>query len=67
MQLIFFLIYPHTEEKHDGTNLVLEVTRRCNIRCGHCLRGDVLNLDMPNELIERLLSMTDTIGSVTFI
>lgn len=47
-------------------NLILEITRRCNMRCGHCLRGDAQNLDMPDEVIDRLLELADEIGSVTF-
>ena len=47
-------------------SLVLEVTRRCNMQCGHCLRGDAQNLDMSDEIIDRLLNMTDVIGEVTF-
>ena len=27
-------------------SLVIEVTRRCNMRCEHCLRGDAQNLDI---------------------
>lgn len=47
-------------------NLILEVTRRCNMKCGHCLRGNAQNLDMSDELIDRLLSMANEIESVTF-
>ena len=27
-------------------SLILEVTQRCNLRCGHCLRGEPRNVDM---------------------
>lgn len=50
------------------SNLIIEVTRRCNFECEHCLRGTKQNKDMPNEVIEALLFNNDIedIGSVTF-
>lgn len=30
-------------------NLAIEVTRRCNLKCRHCLRGDAQNLDIDVE------------------
>ena len=32
---------------------VIEVTRRCNMQCRHCLRGDAQNVDISNEIIDR--------------
>lgn len=47
-------------------SLVLEVTRRCNMHCEHCLRGDAQNLDMQKEVVDKLLEQTETIFGVTF-
>lgn len=47
-------------------NLVLEVTRRCNMCCAHCLRGEAQNMDMQKETIDKLLDQTDSISMVTF-
>lgn len=47
-------------------NLTLEVTRRCNMNCAHCLRGDAQNLDMSKEIVDRILEDIESIGSVFF-
>ncbi len=46
--------------------LIIEVTRRCNMACGHCLRGTAQNLDINNEIIEAIVDNTDAPCSVTF-
>lgn len=46
--------------------LVLEITRRCNIQCRHCLRGKAQAKDMTFETMHRALSGVDSIGTVTF-
>lgn len=47
-------------------NLILEVTRRCNMCCRHCLRGDAQNLDMSKEIIDKVLDSFDGFSMVTF-
>ncbi len=47
-------------------SLILEVTRRCNLKCAHCLRGEAQNLDISNETIKALIDSVDGIGNVTF-
>jgi len=47
-------------------NLVIETTRKCNMTCGHCLRGDVENVDMDIKYIKALFKKVDSIGSITF-
>lgn len=47
-------------------SLILEVTRKCNISCDHCLRGEPLNMNLKKEYIDTLLNQTDEIGLVTF-
>lgn len=47
-------------------SLIIEVTRRCNLKCDHCLRGDAQNKDLKLEYIETLFSQINYIGSITF-
>lgn len=35
--------------------LCIEVTRRCNMSCAHCLRGDAQNADMPKAIINKFV------------
>ena len=36
-------------------NLMLEVTRKCNMRCAHCMRGEQQEETMSSDTIQRLL------------
>jgi len=44
---------------------MIELTRRCNIVCDHCLRGQLQNLDVKNEYITELLSNFTHIQNIT--
>lgn len=44
------------------SHLAIEVTRRCNIKCSHCLRGDSQNKDISFEHIDILLDQIESIG-----
>lgn len=47
-------------------SLAIEVTRKCNMCCAHCLRGEAENKDLnPNDL-HQLLDQTSFIGTLTF-
>ena len=46
--------------------LILEVTRRCNMACEHCMRGDAQDMDMDIGLIDKALSSVSDIGCMTF-
>lgn len=37
------------------SSLYIEITRRCNLNCKHCLRGDPMNMDMSKEQIDKIL------------
>lgn len=37
-------------------DLAIETTRRCNLRCGHCMRGESQNIDASNEIIDMILN-----------
>lgn len=46
--------------------LVLEFTRRCNLQCSHCLRGDAEYRDMPEWVMEEILKQVGEIGTLSF-
>lgn len=48
------------------SNLILEITRRCNMRCPHCLRGDAENIDMSPDVMKRTLDVFSDISEITF-
>lgn len=47
-------------------DLALEITRKCNMKCNHCLRGDAENINMTMKTIEPLLSRTMQINTLVF-
>ncbi len=47
-------------------NAMLEITRRCQLKCAHCLRGDAQNLDMSEEIIDAFLEQTAGIECLFF-
>ena len=47
------------------SNLVLETTRRCNMKCEHCLRGPAQSIDMDRQIINRITCDVDYIYSLT--
>lgn len=50
----------------DIYSFVMETTRRCNMKCGHCLRGEPQNKTMSNEYMRLFLSQINYISSITF-
>lgn len=44
----------------------IEVTRKCNMHCNHCLRGDAQNLNIDFSFIEKALSHVKCIQQITF-
>lgn len=47
------------------SNLILEVTRKCNLKCAHCLRGDVQRMTMSNAVIFKAMGWIDSISTLT--
>lgn len=47
-------------------NLIVEVTRKCNMKCEHCLRGNAQRLDMSDEVIAAMFKGVRHVGDVTF-
>lgn len=48
------------------SSLSIELTRRCNLACKHCLKGDPENVDISNEVIDSLIDTVNAIYSVQF-
>lgn len=46
-------------------NLVIEITRRCNMACDHCLRGDSQAKDIDLDHIRTLFKHVDRINTLT--
>lgn len=49
-----------------ATTLIMEVTRRCNMVCAHCLRGNAENMDMTETIVDRTLESISEIQSLVF-
>lgn len=47
-------------------NLCIEVTRKCNMNCAHCLRGESQKMDIDTRHIDKLLENVKSIGNITF-
>ena len=43
-------------------SLAIETTRRCNMKCAHCFRGDTQDVDIDYRHIDDLLDQTEAIG-----
>lgn len=52
------------ERKLTFDGLCIEVTRRCNMLCPHCFRGEQQNIDIDNSYIDELFRKTDIIHSL---
>lgn len=47
-------------------DLIIETTRRCNAKCGHCLRGEAENMDMKPEYLDALFSKLSAVSTLCF-
>lgn len=47
-------------------SLSIEITRRCNMACAHCLRGDARDMDIKPVWLDRLFSQIEEVGCLTF-
>ena len=43
-------------------HLILEITRKCNMSCRHCMRGNAENVSMNCDVIDRIFQDTRYIG-----
>lgn len=53
-----------TDEKLAFLNLQIEITRRCNLQCAHCMKGDAQSVVLEKAVIDKLLDKTVAIGSL---
>ena len=54
---------------YSANSVFIEVTRRCNMCCAHCLRGDAESIDIQEKYIDAFLDSFETgayISSLTF-
>lgn len=62
MQLCDILQYGHnTHGKYAVCTLYIEVTRKCNLACAHCMKGDPQDLDIPYEYVDSVMSQVSII------
>lgn len=54
------------EMKYKFDIVDIEITRKCQIKCKHCCRGDAQNVDMSEEIMEKFISQCDSINYLTF-
>ena len=47
-------------------SVVIEVTRRCNAKCGHCLRGTAEDMVLRSDYVWDMFDKIDRIGSICF-
>lgn len=52
--------------KLEINELMIEVTRRCNMRCSHCLRGEARKEDLNIGLFDEFLDAVASIGCLVF-
>ena len=53
----------------NASTVVIKVTRRCNMCCAHCLRGNGQNLDIKPEYIDKFFDKFRpgaSISSITY-
>lgn len=53
--------------KVELNSLVLEVTRRCNFKCLHCIRGDPQNIDLDPKIFKEFLEVNNITKISQFI
>ena len=53
-------------KKWNAHTVIIEATRRCNMTCEHCLRGEAQNLDMSKMYIDALMCQMGYISEITF-
>lgn len=45
-------------------NIAFEITRKCNMKCQHCMRGDAQNHTISKEVIDKTLDEISVIGNM---
>ena len=52
--------------RYNIDNLVIEITRKCNLKCRHCLRGPARNNNITQDMINKIVSKFKYIDVITF-
>lgn len=52
-------------KKYIYASLTIELTRKCNMKCPHCMRGDAQEITMSKDTIDRLIEDVDMCAYVT--
>lgn len=47
--------------------LVIEITRRCNLKCAHCIQGDAQNITITKEIIDKMFSQVDNVKKIKIV
>jgi hypothetical protein len=47
-----------------ANQLILEITRRCNMQCLHCMRGNAQRLDMTPAIVDRVFSQVESVSGL---
>lgn len=47
-------------------DLVIEVTRKCNLECDHCLRGKAQCIDLNTDYVSKLFDQVDCVSTIVF-
>ena len=47
-------------------NLIIEVGRKCNLKCAHCLRGDAEDVTVDVSTVKKFLKEFEYISTITF-
>ena len=48
-------------EKYSLNNLTVEITRKCNFRCRHCMRGQAQDVTITPRIIDRLFEQVEDV------
>lgn len=54
------------KEKVSYSFVLVEITRRCNLSCAHCINGSRQMLDLSEEIIDNFLDRTEMIRELRF-
>lgn len=55
------------DTKGRNLDLILEVTRKCNFTCEHCLRGDARNTELSRDIYARIIQNFGTLATEVMI
>ena len=53
------------KKKLQLNEFAIEITRKCNMKCAHCLRGEAQKRNIHKKYITKVLEDISSIGSLT--